>query len=257
MDIKKMFSENMSGLKQMFSEIKDKKTRKKQIPNMLTLSRLLAPFLIIPCSVMGAFPLAFTFVGLFSITDLLDGYIARKYHLTSEVGKNLDALADKVFAGTLLLSLISTNPMFSITLFLELIIGSVNVVQAFNGHNPKSHMLGKVKATFLYVLVALGFGSIYLDIPKLLIVSLFLTTSALQIQSVKKYCKADNGKKQIEKNDIENKLIENNADIDEKTNNNEKSDLKEKLYKMKDILLREQRYLEQEKETEKGSKTKF
>ena len=91
MEIKETVSKNISDLKQIFLEIKDKKTRKKQIPNMLTLSRLLAPVLIIPCSIAGAFPLALSFVALFSITDLLDGYIARKYHLTSEIGKNLDA----------------------------------------------------------------------------------------------------------------------------------------------------------------------
>lgn len=255
MDIKEMYSENMSGLKDMFKEIKDKKTRKKQIPNMLTLSRLLAPFLIIPCSVMGAYPLAFTFVGLFSITDLLDGYIARKYHLTSEVGKNLDALADKVFAGTLLISLISTNLMYCVTLFLELIIGGVNVTQAFNGHNPKTHMIGKVKATLLYILVALGFGSIYLDIPKLLISSLFLTTSVLQVQSIKKYCKVHDEK--VEEVVLEEVIPVADEDVDDKTNDKEKSNLKEKLNSLKEILLREQRYQETQKENEMGSKKKL
>ena len=255
MDIKEMISKNIFDLKQMFREIKNKKTRKKQIPNMLTLSRLLAPFLIIPCSIVGAFPLALSFVALFSITDLLDGYIARKYHLTSEIGKNLDALADKVFAGTLLLSLITVNPMFSITLFLELVIGSVNVIQAFNGNNPKSHMLGKVKANFLYVLVALGFGSMYLKIPKLLINSIFFTTTILQIESAKKYCKEV---PKEEKQDNFDEEIKNVVDsLDEAENNKEKSNLKDSYQKLKEILLREKRYLEEQKESEKGSKKKM
>lgn len=254
MDIKEMISKNISDLKQMFREIKNKKTRKKQIPNMLTLSRLLAPFLIIPCSIAGAFPLALSFVALFSITDLLDGYIARKYHLTSEIGKNLDALADKVFAGTLLLSLITFNPMFSITLFLELVIGSVNVIQAFNGNNPKSHMLGKVKANFLYVLVALGFGSMYLKIPKLLIESMFFTTTVLQIGSVKKYCKKE-VKEERNSFDKEIEVVIDSLDEEEKTK--EKSNLKDSYQKLKEILLREKRYLEEQKESEKGSKKKM
>lgn len=254
MDIKEMISKNISDLKQMFREIKNKKTRKKQIPNMLTLSRLLAPFLIIPCSIAGAFPLALSFVALFSITDLLDGYIARKYHLTSEIGKNLDALADKVFAGTLLLSLITVNPMFSITLFLELVIGSVNVIQAFNGNNPKSHMLGKVKANFLYVLVALGFGSMYLKIPKLLIGSMFFTTTVLQIGSVKKYCKKE-VKEERNSFDKEIEVVIDSLDEEEKTK--EKSNLKDSYQKLKEILLREKRYLEEQKESEKGSKKKM
>lgn len=250
MDIKEMISENKSQLKDMFLELKDKKTRKKQIPNILTLSRLLAPFAIIPCSIVGAYTLAFSFVALFSITDLLDGYIARKYQLTSEIGKNLDALADKIFAGTLLISLINTNPIFIITVFLELVIGSVNIIQAFNGHNPKSHMLGKVKATILYILVALGFGSIYLEIPKLLIGSLFLTTSVLQIESVKKYCKAGKEVKPYEKIDTEEKIIDTIEELDE-TNNKDKSNLKESYKKLKDILLREKKLQEQESEIEK------
>lgn len=251
MDIKEMISKNISDLKQMFREIKNKKTRKKQIPNMLTLSRLLAPFLIIPCSIAGAFPLALSFVALFSITDLLDGYIARKYHLTSEIGKNLDALADKVFAGTLLLSLITVNPMFSITLFLELVIGSVNVIQAFNGNNPKSHMLGKVKANFLYVLVALGFGSMYLKIPKLLIGSMFFTTTVLQVGSVKKYCKKE------EKNSINKEIEVVIGSLDEEEKTKEESNIKDSYQKLKEILLREKRYLEEQKESEKGSKKKM
>jgi len=246
MDIKGMYSENISQLKDMFKEIKDKKTRKKQIPNMLTLSRLLAPFLIIPCSIVGAYPLAFAFVGIFSITDLLDGYIARKYHLTSEIGKNLDALADKLFAGTLLLSLVPSNPMFIVTFLLELIIGSVNIVQAINGNNPKSHMLGKIKATILYVLVGLGFGSIYLDIPKSLITGLFLTTSVLQVQSAKKYCKVDKKENIVEKNE---NIIEISDVKEEKSS---KSKRIEQYKNLKDILLREKRYSEQEeKECEK------
>lgn len=64
------------------------------IPNILSLYRLISSPVILLFIWLGY---QHTFVALFivnQLTDILDGYIARKYHLQTEVGARLDSLAD-------------------------------------------------------------------------------------------------------------------------------------------------------------------
>lgn len=69
------------------------------IPNILSILRILgtlALFVIAPWS-----PLFLTLYTLTGITDILDGYIARKYHLETLLGARLDSFADVIFFLTL------------------------------------------------------------------------------------------------------------------------------------------------------------
>lgn len=68
----------------------------KHVPNILTIIRfLLIPFIVLAI-LQQNYLLAFIFLTISGITDILDGTIARKYDLISDVGKLLDPLADKV-----------------------------------------------------------------------------------------------------------------------------------------------------------------
>lgn len=72
----------------------------KNIPNILTITRLI----LVPLFIFFAFAsfcpgnlyVAFAIFALASITDFLDGYLARKYNVVSNIGKFLDPIADKV-----------------------------------------------------------------------------------------------------------------------------------------------------------------
>ena len=68
----------------------------KHVPNALTIIR----FLLIPIIVINIFNdnyiLAFVFFTLSGITDIADGFIARKFNLISNFGKLMDPLADKL-----------------------------------------------------------------------------------------------------------------------------------------------------------------
>lgn len=82
------------------------------IPNILTIIRMvLIPFFVflffseIPNNLTFAF-IVFFIAGL---TDVLDGYIARKYDMVSDIGKVLDPLADKMMLISVLICLASTN----------------------------------------------------------------------------------------------------------------------------------------------------
>lgn len=73
-------------------------------PNLLTLSR-------IPLAVAFPFtrdrPIAgLAVLGIAGLTDVLDGYLARKLRQESEIGQVLDPIADKVFAGVVIATLV-------------------------------------------------------------------------------------------------------------------------------------------------------
>ncbi len=67
----------------------------KHVPNILTIARfVLIPF-IITALINDNYLLTFIFFTVSAITDVLDGFIARKFDLISNFGKLIDPLADK------------------------------------------------------------------------------------------------------------------------------------------------------------------
>lgn len=80
---------------------------KKQIPNILTLARFILIPIIIYFLYMDNYIMTFVFLTISSITDILDGFIARKFDLITNFGKLIDPLADKatqiLILGTLFL----------------------------------------------------------------------------------------------------------------------------------------------------------
>ena len=68
----------------------------KNIPNALTIIRFLLIPLIIHSVIKGNYLLAFVLFTISGITDIADGFIARKFNLISNFGKLMDPLADKL-----------------------------------------------------------------------------------------------------------------------------------------------------------------
>ena len=66
------------------------------LPNKLTLLRVIIVPVFVLCFLMEWYPAALIFFIAASVTDALDGHIARKYNLVTDFGKFLDPLADKV-----------------------------------------------------------------------------------------------------------------------------------------------------------------
>lgn len=84
--------------------------KKENIPNALTVGRILVIPIFILILTLSHHPAAQLFAaGLFalaSITDYLDGYLARKWHVVSNFGKFADPMADKILVMTAFIMLV-------------------------------------------------------------------------------------------------------------------------------------------------------
>lgn len=73
------------------------------IPNLLTISRIVGSLLLIPLEPLTSeFFVVYIYCGL---SDVLDGFIARKAHVTSELGSKLDSVSDLMFYVIMMLEL--------------------------------------------------------------------------------------------------------------------------------------------------------
>ena len=182
---KGFFSEYKEQFKEALTDLKTKGRRYRQIPNILTLLRLTAPLVILPAAVTGNIPFIVGATAFFGLTDLADGQIARRCNLTSKLGAELDALADKLFAGTLLLAASVANPALLINVGLEMGIAGINIYQKAKGKETGSTMMGKVKTFALFPLAGAGILSSVL--PPAVLTTLAVTTTGLQGMTIASY----------------------------------------------------------------------
>lgn len=92
-----------------------------------------------------------------SLTDLLDGKIARKYNLVTNFGKFMDPLADKLLVCSALICLIELNAlpawMVIIIISREFIISGFRLIASDNGVVIAASYWGKFKTTFQMLMV--------------------------------------------------------------------------------------------------------
>lgn len=133
------------------------------LPNKLTMFRvILIPFfiifLLVPITSYDKWIALAIFI-IASLTDLLDGKIARKYNLVTNFGKFMDPLADKLLVCSALICLIELNKMPSwmviIIIAREFIISGFRLVAADNGVVIAASYWGKFKTTFQMAAVCL------------------------------------------------------------------------------------------------------
>lgn len=142
-------------------------------PNKLTIGRIIAtPFFM--AALMIDFPYHYTvalilFVAA-SLTDMIDGKMARKYNMITDFGKFLDPLADKMLTTAAFLGFIKMGIGWQVTwiafivLFREFLISSLRLVVVSSGGKviaanmwgkckTVSQMVGIIFALFSYVLI--------------------------------------------------------------------------------------------------------
>ena len=102
------------------------------LPNKLTILRILLIPILIAVFYIPQIPYRFTISAVIflvaSLTDFLDGYIARKYKLVTDLGKFLDPIADKILVLATLVIMLTEPSIFGLYgLTLGKIVGGVGV----------------------------------------------------------------------------------------------------------------------------------
>lgn len=131
------------------------------IPNFLSFFRLiLIPFIVIFYAVKKWYYLAVGTVILSGITDVADGYIARKFNMVSDFGKMFDPIADKLTQGALILCLAFKYKLmqifvllFAVKELLMFVMGAI-VYKKDNSFNS-ARWYGKLNTVLIYFTVAL------------------------------------------------------------------------------------------------------
>ena len=151
------------------------------LPNKLTVFRviLIVPFVLV---MLGSYARWGWFMAVFggiadyadyialgifiiaSLTDLLDGRIARKYNLVTNFGKFMDPLADKLLVCAAMICLVEMDriPAWIVTIIIsrEFIISGFRLVAADNRVVIAANYWGKFKTTFQMVMVCLMIANI-------------------------------------------------------------------------------------------------
>ena len=134
------------------------------LPNKLTILRvLMIPFFVVFLLVDIFGPaddwIAFGIFVIASLTDMLDGKIARKYNLVTNFGKLMDPLADKLLVSAALICLVAMGRLAAwiviIIISREFIISGLRQIASDNGIVIAASYWGKYKTTFQMVMICL------------------------------------------------------------------------------------------------------
>ena len=118
--------------------------------NLLTLSRIfLAAVIFLLLTRPEGYFLAFILFFVAGVTDYFDGYLARKYNLTSEIGEILDPIADKILIVFVLFGLSVNLTSYFIALMASLIITREIWVGALRDLNARKGISDATKVMFL------------------------------------------------------------------------------------------------------------
>lgn len=134
------------------------------IPNLLSMFRLvlacIIPVIYYHSNIDKKIELLLLVIILSGITDVLDGKIARKFHMISEIGKILDPIADKLTQGVLLICLLPRTlmaiPILAMFLVKEAVVAFFGwIVIQKTKRNEGAKWYGKMNTVVFYIIVIL------------------------------------------------------------------------------------------------------
>lgn len=155
------------------------------LPNKLTIFRvILIPFFVVLLLFdLTAYDkwIALAVFIIASLTDFLDGYIARKYNLVTNFGKFMDPLADKLLVCSAMICLVELAriPAWVVIVIIarEFIISGFRLVASDNGVVIAASYWGKFKTTFQILMICLMIA----DLPSLALVTQIVMWVALAL----------------------------------------------------------------------------
>ncbi len=166
------------------------------LPNKLTVARVvLIPFfvfflLVDPSNEVFKWTALVIFI-VASLTDMLDGKIARKYNLITDFGKFMDPLADKLLVCSAMIGLIELGriPSWIVIIIIarEFTISGFRLIAADNGRVIAASYWGKFKTTFQMIMVILMIANIQIPWVQILTQIIMWIALALTIISLIDY----------------------------------------------------------------------
>lgn len=187
----------------------------KHVPNILSICRiLLLPIIAISVS-MHNYLLALIIFTISSLTDIVDGYIARNYDAVTNVGKLLDPLADKLTQLTMIASLVYTDVISGWILIVLLVKELIMIAGAAFLYGKSvvvySKWYGKLATVLLYlsIVVSLLCKQFNVTSETLITISnlLYVITLSVTVFALFMYCKALHTKGFIDKSDLNKEVI--------------------------------------------------
>ena len=165
------------------------------IANQLTIVRIVAiPLYLLVLYINKDWSnVAATIIFIFAgVSDFLDGYIARKYNMITDLGKILDPIADKILVAAALIALIDLDRLYwwiaVIMLARDFTMEALRNLAASKGIIIAAGIWGKLKTTFQMVAIGMiSFQNIWLGInwyilgQVLMYIALFLSISSAVI----------------------------------------------------------------------------
>ena len=138
------------------------------IPNLITLYRLLMVPVILYFAISGREKLFAVFLVINLLSDIIDGYIARRFKMESEIGAKLDSFADNfnyvlAFIGFYIFKMDDLRPhIVSLIIFISMLLLTVIVPLIKFGKFPSFHLYvtkigGYIQGAFFICLFTIGF----------------------------------------------------------------------------------------------------
>jgi len=141
------------------------------LPNLITLGRILLVPVVVWAIASGQWPIAFLVFVIAGISDAVDGFLAKRLGMTSDLGAHLDPLADKALIVSIYVALGITGaiPRWLVILVVSrdiLIVGGV-MLAWFVGRpmRVKPLLVSKLNTAAQIVLAALVLGSLASGFP--------------------------------------------------------------------------------------------
>ena len=134
------------------------------LPNKLTLLRMIMVPFFVAFMLLSDTTESFKWIALVlfivaSLTDMLDGKIARKYNLVTNFGKFMDPLADKLLVCSAMICFIEVGKLPSwyvvIVIAREFIISGIRLVASDNGVVIAASYYGKIKTALSMIMICL------------------------------------------------------------------------------------------------------
>ena len=162
------------------------------LPNKLTILRMIMiPFFLVALMVPGI-PggkwIALALFCLASLTDMLDGKIARKYNLITDFGKFMDPLADKMLVSSAFICLVAQNKIAAwiviVIIAREFVISGFRLVASDSGVVIAASYWGKIKTVcqmFMVILLICDFGGSTVHIIENVLIYLALALTIISL----------------------------------------------------------------------------